>query len=209
MTVIEVWPGGGWYTEVLAPAVGPEGKLIAASYAPVADDPEAYRSKGYAKFDVRLKAEPVFANVVHGMLEPDKIDVGEPGTADLAVTFRNSHGWINNGTADAMYKAIFDALKPGGTLGVVQHRAKEGADPVASAKKGYVPQAYMIELIESAGFEFVESSEINANPKDTTDHPEGVWTLPPGYRLKDKDRAKYEAIGESDRMTLKFKKPAA
>ncbi len=207
MTVVEIWPGGGWYSEVIAPAVGPDGKFVAASYA--ADgDPESYRTKNRAKYDERLKNEPIFANTYNGTLEPDgKVDIGGPASADMVVTFRNNHGWINNGVAEKMYAQFFTVLKPGGILGVVQHRANKGADPKASAKNGYVPQEYIIELATNAGFEFVEASEVNANPNDTKDHPEGVWTLPPSLRLKDVDKEKYIAIGESDRMTLKFKKP--
>ena len=209
MTVVEVWPGGGWYSEVIAPALGPDGQLIAASYAPIPDEPDSYRTKGHAKYDARLKAEPIFANARHGMLQPpEKVDIGAPGSADLAVTFRNTHSFVSGEIADQVFAELFKVLKPGGVLGVVQHRANEGADPATSVKTGYLPEQFVIDLATKAGFELVEKSEINANPKDTKDHPEGVWTLPPGYRLGEKDRAKYEAIGESDRMTLKFRKPA-
>lgn len=207
MTVVELWPGGGWYTEVLAPVLT-DGQLIAASYAPKPDEPDHYRNRVYKKYDERLKSEDVFSNVRHGMLEPpDQIDLGEPGSADLVVTFRNTHNWIGDGLEEQVLAAAYEVLRPGGTLGVVQHRANEGADPKESAENGYVPESYVIEVAENAGFEFVEKSEVNANPKDTKDHPEGVWTLPPSYRLEDVDREKYEAIGESDRMTLKFRKP--
>lgn len=206
MTVVEVWPGGGWYTEVIGPALD-GGQLVAANFA--ADpDPEHYRTKLRAKLDKRIAEEPVFANVRHGTLAPGgTIDIGAPGSADLAVSFRNMHSFINAGVAPEIFAAVFDVLKPGGVFGVVQHRADEGVDVAESAKKGYVPESYVIELATAAGFELVEKSEINANPNDTKDHPEGVWTLPPSYRLGDVDRAKYEAIGESDRMTLKFRKP--
>ena len=208
MTVVEVWPGAGWYTEVLAPALGPDGKLVAATYAPVPNDPEAYRSKGYEAFKARVESEPIFGNVTLGMLQPpDRVDIGPPGSADMAVTFRNIHSFINDGIAEGVFAALFEVLKPGGILGVVQHRGADGVDPLASAKTGYVPESYVIELAQKAGFELVERSEVNANPKDTKDHPEGVWTLPPALRLADTDREKYEAIGESDRMTLKFRKP--
>jgi predicted methyltransferase len=135
--------------------------------------------------------------------------LGAADSYDLVLTFRNNHSWINGGYHDAVYAEAFRVLKPGGVLGVVQHRAKEGADPVASAKTGYVPEAFVIEAAERAGFDLAGRSEVNANPKDTKDHPEGVWTLPPSYRLGDEDRARYEAIGESDRMTLRFVKPGA
>ncbi len=125
----------------------------------------------------------------------------------MVVTFRNTHGWINDGKLEAVYKACFDVLKPGGILGIEQHRAPAGADPAQSAAKGYVPEAYLIGVLEGLGFKLAGKSEINANPRDTKDYPDGVWTLPPVLRLGDVDRDRYVAIGESDRMTLKFVKP--
>jgi predicted methyltransferase len=130
------------------------------------------------------------------------------GSVDVVLTFRNSHGWFRDDQQEQVYGAAFEALKPGGVFGVVQHRANEGADPKETAPKGYLPEAAVISAAEAVGFTLAEKSEINANAKDTKDHPEGVWTLPPGYALEDKDRDKYAAIGESDRMTLKFVKPA-
>jgi predicted methyltransferase len=124
----------------------------------------------------------------------------------MVLLFREAHGMINDGTLDAWLAQFHKALKPGGVLGIEQHRAKPGADPIASAKNGYVPEAWLIEQVEKAGFKLAGKSEVNANPKDTTDWPKGVWTLPPSYRLGDVDKDKYTAIGESDRMTLKFKK---
>ncbi|MGM0556977.1 MAG: class I SAM-dependent methyltransferase [Myxococcota bacterium] len=207
MTVVELWSGGGWYTEVLAPTLV-DGKLVAANFA-AKEDPEHYRTRLRKKLEARIQNEDVFSNVVHGTLQPgQKVDVGEPGSADMVVTFRNIHSFIGADIQDEVFAESYKVLKPGGILGVVQHRAPEGADPMESAEKGYVPEAYVIEMAEEAGFELVEKSEINANPKDTKDYPEGVWTLPPSLRLEDKDREKYEAIGESDRMTLKFVKPA-
>lgn len=208
MTVVELWPGMGWYTEVLAPTLK-DGKLVAASFAPKPEEPEHYRNRIYKEYEARLQNEPAFANVQLGMLQPsEKVDIGEPGSADMVVTFRNFHSFVNAGIEDEILAESYKVLKPGGILGVVQHRAPEGADVEETAETGYIPEAYVIERAKAAGFELVEKSEINANPKDTKDHPEGVWTLPPSYRLGDKDRAKYEAIGESDRMTLKFRKPA-
>ncbi|QDG49399.1 class I SAM-dependent methyltransferase [Persicimonas caeni] len=208
MTVVELWPGGGWYTEVLAPTLT-DGELVAASFAPKPEEPEHYRNRIYKAYEEKLQGDEVYSNVELGMLQPgQKVDMGEPGSADMVVTFRNFHSFINSGIEDEVLAESYKVLEPGGILGVVQHRAPEGADAKESAKTGYVPEAYVIEKAKEAGFELVEKSEINANPKDTKDHPEGVWTLPPSYRLGDKDRAKYEAIGESDRMTLKFRKPA-
>jgi predicted methyltransferase len=209
MTVVEIWPGGGWYTEVIAPVLV-DGQLVAASFAPKTEDPEHYSNRIYKEYSARLENEPVFSNVRLGMLQPgQKVDIGEPESADMVVTFRNIHSFINADILDEILAESFKVLKPGGIFGVVQHRAKEGADVAETVKDGYVPTAYVIAQAEAAGFELVEKSEINANPKDTTDHPKGVWTLPPSYRLGDVDRAKYEAIGESDRMTLKFRKPVA
>ena len=138
-----------------------------------------------------------------GLVIPDD----KKGTFDAVLSFRNLHGWQNRNVLDKNLTAVFEALKPGGYLGVEAHRAKPGADPKESGKKGYLPEAYVIERAEAAGFKLDAKSEINANPKDTTDHPEGVWTLPPTLRLGDKDKEKYLAIGESDRMTLRFIKP--
>jgi predicted methyltransferase len=126
----------------------------------------------------------------------------------MVLTFRNSHGWIRDGYEDAVYGAAFKALKSGGILGVVQHRGKPGSgDPKKLAESGYVEEKYLTDKITSLGFELVATSPINDNPKDTKDYAEGVWTLPPNFALKDKDRDKYAAIGETDRMTLKFRKP--
>ncbi len=137
------------------------------------------------------------------------MDLGPAGSADAVLTFRSSHGLYNREAIDLVYKAAFDVLRPGGVFGVVQHRAAEGADPSVSAKMGYLPEATVIDAAKKAGFELAEKSEINANAKDTKDYPKGVWTLPPSLTEKDKDREKYVAIGESDRMTLKFVKPGA
>lgn len=205
-TVVEIWPGGGWYTEVLAPYLA-DGKLIAASYAPK-EDPEHYRTKSYHKYKKRLETEPVFKNVTLGMLEPgQKIDIGEPRSADYVLTFRNLHSFVRADVADEVFATANQILKDGGILGVVQHRAKPGVTNVKEkAETGYVPEAYVLQLAEEHGFELVDKTDINANPKDTTEWPEGVWTLPPSLRLEDTDRDKYMAIGESDRMTMKFKK---
>lgn len=207
MTVVELWPGGGWYTEVLAPTLT-DGQLVAASFAPKPDEPEHYRNRIYKSYEEKLAGSDVYSNVELGMLQPgEKVAIGEPGSADMVVTFRNFHSFISSGIEDEILAESYKVLKPGGILGVVQHRAPEGADVTETVEKGYVPEAYVIEKAKEAGFELVEKSEVNANPKDTKDYAEGVWTLPPSYRLGDKDRAKYEAIGESDRMTLKFRKP--
>lgn len=205
MTVVELAPGGeGWYTEVLAPLLRGHGKLIAAG--PSLTGPGA---KYAQPFHDKLLASPdVYSEVTEAVLEPPtQITLGEPGSADMVVTFRNSHGWINNDVAGYVYSAAFTVLKSGGILGVEQHRAPEGANAEESSKQGYVPEAALIAMIEAAGFRLAGRSEINANPADTKDYANGVWALPPSLRGGDVDRDKYVAIGESDRMTLRFVKP--
>jgi len=210
MHVLELWPGGAWYTEILAPFLAPDGKLTVTNFDP--EGPPDKPATRYAKdLAAKLAADPARFGAVE-VIEidpPTKLSLGADASYDRVLTFRNNHSWINAGYHDAVYAEAFRVLKPGGVLGVVQHRAREGADPGASAKTGYVPETVVIEAARRAGFELAGRSEVNANRKDTKDHPEGVWTLPPSYRLGDRDRAKYEAIGESDRMTLKFVKPAA
>jgi len=208
MTVVELTPGGGWYTEILAPFLREHGLLFAADYDPKSK--EDYYRKSATEFAAKLKANPaVYDKVVVSVLQPpDKVLIAPDGVADMVVTFRNLHNWINEGQAETVLGAAFRALKPGGTLGLVEHRGNPKVTQDPKAESGYVNQDTAIALAKGVGFEFVASSEINANPKDTKDHPEGVWTLPPGFALGEKDHAKYAAIGESDRMTLKFRKPA-
>lgn len=207
MTVIEILPGRGWYTEVLAALLRDRGKLVVASFGE--NHPNDYLRGVHNGFMRKLDAdEGIYGKVERRVMRIDEvIDLGPSESADMVVTFRNTHNWIRFGGIRKVYLAIYDVLKPGGILGVVQHRGFEHWDAAESAELGYVPQPYLIEFLEELGFTFVASSEINANPKDTKDHPEGVWTLPPTYRLGDTDREKYTAIGESDRMTLRFVKP--
>jgi predicted methyltransferase len=139
---------------------------------------------------------------------PDALNIRPEGGADFVLTFRNVHNWVDDDNVDAFMKSFFDALKPGGVLGVVEHRAKPGSKLKASIDSGYMTEEFVIKHALMAGFKLDEKSEINANPKDTKDYKDGVWTLPPVLTLKDVDRAKYLAIGESDRMTLRFVKPA-
>jgi predicted methyltransferase len=205
-TLVEITPGGGWYTEVLAPLMKDSGAYVAAVAKPGKPEGEAAQDKSALQkmFDGDA-AE--FGQAKTVVFDPKAPSFGAPGSADVVLTFRNVHNWVMADTASAMFKAFFDVLKPGGTLGVVDHRAAAGADLDKIRKSGYLPQDYVVKLATDAGFQLVAQSEINANPKDTKDYEKGVWTLPPTLTLGDKDKDKYLAIGESDRMTLKFEKP--
>ncbi|MGB2790352.1 MAG: methyltransferase [Dokdonella sp.] len=206
-TVIEITPGGGWYTEILSPYLWSKGSYIAAI---ANSESSEYNKKNNERFRAKLAADPAHyesAKIVE--FDPKTPNFGADGSADVVLTFRNVHNWVGAGTAEAMFKAFNAVLKPGGTLGVADHRAADDATPESLKDSGYLTTASVVKLATDAGFTLVESSEINANPKDTRNHPEGVWTLPPSLALKDVDRDKYLAIGESDRMTLKFKKPKA
>jgi predicted methyltransferase len=206
MTVVEVWPGAnGWYTEILAPLVRDRGKYYAAHWAPnpesknITDGLQRFRNKLASRADLYGKAEMT-------TMAPGGPDIAPPGSVDMVLTFRNMHNWMSRDWAPEAFAKMHRALKAGGVLGIVEHRGRGGEqDP--KAQSGYVNEDYAIRMIESAGFRLVAKSEINANPKDTKDYDQGVWTLPPTYRLGDQDRAKYAAIGESDRFTLKFVKP--
>jgi len=205
MQVIELSPGRGWYTEILAPYLRESGKLTVG--VPSAEGSRAKYRKSF--LDMKAARPEVFAKVdVVTFDPPSPIDLGPDESADLVLTFRNTHNWIEDGGEREAYAAVFDVLRPGGVLGVVQHRAADGTDATETAKSGYVPEAYVIAVAQEAGFELLGRSDINRNDKDDHDHPEGVWTLPPVLRLGDEDRGRYIAIGESDRMTLKFRKPA-
>jgi len=207
-TVIEITPGGGWYTEILAPLLKGDGTYIAAITRPRNPDGEAAQDKSALEKKFEGDAERYGAAKVV-VFDGKAPSFGDAGSADVVLTFRNAHNWVGNGSAEAMFKAFFDVLKPGGTLGVVDHRAAAGADPAKLAGSGYVPEETVVKLATDAGFLLVERSEINANPKDTKDYEKGVWTLPPTLTLGDQDRDRYVGIGESDRMTLKFAKPGA
>lgn len=211
MTVVEIWPSGGWYAEILAPVVRGEGKYYAAGYDVNAPDQPAYRARTQLAFEAKLAAHPdVYDEVVISKLNlPDSREIAPAGSADLVLTFRNTHSFIRADQAGDMFGVFYTALKPGGTLGVVQHRAAPGTSLEEMKRSGYVTEDQVIRLAADAGFVLSGRSEINANPLDTRSHPEGVWTLPPSLRLGDTDRDKYLAIGESDRMTLRFIKPGA
>ncbi len=207
MTVVEIWPGGGWYSEILAPYLRAQGKYYAAGFERDSDIP-FYRINAQKLQDKFAASPDIYDRATITELRPlQRADIAPPGSADRVLTFRNVHNWMKAGYADAVFDAMYTALKPGGVLGVVEHRGDPGKPQDPQALSGYVTEAAVIEMAEAAGFEFVASAEINANPADTRDHPEGVWSLPPSLRQQEVDREKYLAIGESDRMTLKFRKP--
>lgn len=202
MTVVELFPAGGWYTEILAPYLREKGRYYGANPPPRAGQPDRYG----AQLKERIQQHPnVYDKVQLTVLAPGEHEVAPAGSADLVLTFRNIHNWQRQGNDKQVFEAAFRALKPGGILGVVEHRS----DPhPTGTPAGYVAEADAIALVESVGFKLVAKSEINANPKDTKDYPKGVWTLPPNYSEGEQNRDKYTAIGESDRFTLKFQKPA-
>jgi predicted methyltransferase len=197
MTVVEIAPGQGWFTEILAPFLKDHGKLYEAVGG----------GRGAKAFEDKLKADPaLYGHVIVTTLDPPaETTIAPAGSADMVLTFRNVHDWLAHGNTEDYFKAFYRALKPGGILGVTDHRADPTQPQDPLAKTGYVRQDYMVKLAEQAGFKLMDSSEINANSKDDRNHP--VWYLPPTLRQGATDRDKYLAIGESDRMTLKFVKP--
>ena len=209
MSVVEISPGGGWYTEILAPYLREKGRLILA-----ADDPESihsYYRRSADRLKKKLDAQPMVYDRVQltVLAPPARLTIADPASVDLVLTFRNVHNWAAEGddTVRMVFKAVYDSLKPGGVFGVVDHRLPTERQQDAKASSGYLHLAYVQRLAEAAGFRLAASSEVNANPKDNADHPGGVWALPPTYANKEKDRARYEAVGESDRFTLRFVKP--
>jgi len=207
MKVLEVWPEPGWYTEILAPLLHDKGQYYAAVIVP--DPGSKYVTERLAEFHDKLAGAPAIYDHVQVLTLPsDGSDVVPPGTLDMVLTFRNIHNWMSRCTAEQTFRTLYRALKPGGILGVTEHRGNPDVAQDLTAKSGYVNEEYAIRLIEAQGFRLVAKSEINANPKDTKDYEQGVLTLPPSYRLGAKDHDKYAAIGESDRSTLRFVKPA-
>lgn len=207
MTVIEIGPSGGWYTEILAPYLYASGRYYGAHFSP--NSPISYHRPSLEQFEEKLRRNPELygrATVRH-LNPPQESVIGPAEGADMALTFRNVHNWIMSGQEHDYFATFYANLKPGGILGVVEHRAPAGSGMDVMRTSGYVTEEYVKQLAAQAGFEFVAAAEINANPLDTKDYAEGVWTLPPTFELGDQDRERYAAIGESDRMTLKFRKP--
>ncbi|MGO9934827.1 MAG: class I SAM-dependent methyltransferase [Steroidobacteraceae bacterium] len=204
MNVVELWPGGGYWTDILGPYLAAGGHYTIALPAPG----NAEEDTSVARLRARIAAQKDRLGVIHeSILGAGHFDIAAPGSADLVVTFRNLHNWMYDGYAEQALAACFTALKPGGILGIEEHRGRNDVPQDPKAKNGYVRQDYAIALAKKAGFELVGSSEINANPRDTKDWPDGVWTLPPTLAQGDKDRAKYIAVGEADNFVLKFQKP--
>jgi predicted methyltransferase len=206
MKVLEVWPEPGWYTEILAPLLRAKGTYYAGVIA--ADPANKHSTQRLEDFRAKLASRPDLYDRVVVVTFPEGVGTTVPaGSLDMVVTFRNIHNWMYQGKAPQMFAAMYRALKPGGLLGVVEHRGNPAVPQDPQAKSGYVNEDYAIKLIEAQGFRLEASSEVNDNPKDTKDYEQGVWTLPPTYRLGAKDHDKYAAIGESDRFTLRFVKP--
>ncbi|WP_244325787.1 class I SAM-dependent methyltransferase [Shewanella aestuarii] len=208
-TVIELWPGGGWYAEILAPYLAEQGQYVAANFEtePTEDTRQtAYFKSAGEKFEKWVADnKAVVGDVQFVTLNPPvKLNLGADNSADHVLTFRNLHNWAMKGQLEGVFNAAYAVLKEGGTFGVVEHRANPGM----AAESGYMEQNQMVELAQKAGFELAASSEVNANPKDTKNYAKGVWTLPPRLALGEEDKQKYLDIGESDRMTLKFIKKA-
>ncbi|EZP72801.1 O-methyltransferase [Sphingomonas paucimobilis] len=196
-TVVEYSPSGGWYTEILAPLLRDKGNLIALQ-------PSGRYLDGYKKF---LAAKPDAYAKVKLVAFPEETSAIPAGSVDTVLTFRNVHNMVMSGTEASAFKSFYDMLKPGGVLGIVDHRLPEDRDAALEKSSGYLKTSTVRRIAEAAGFEYVGASEINANAKDSADWPKGVWTLPPVLSNGEVDKAKYMAIGESDRMTLKFRKP--
>lgn len=204
--VLEIWPGSGWYSQILVPYVGAMGNLSVTNYVEGAGN--EYAQKRTVKYNTWLGSATDGSKVkVVPVNPPDSLSLGKDNSYDVVLTFRNIHNWMKGGYDREIYAQAFRTLKPGGIFGVVEHRGLAGTSREDSIKSGYVPQDVVIKDIEAAGFKLMASSEINANAKDTKNYEKGVWTLPPALKMGDTDKAKYQAIGESDRMTLKFMKP--
>ncbi|WP_252354195.1 class I SAM-dependent methyltransferase [Rheinheimera oceanensis] len=212
MSVLEIWPGHGWYTEILAPFLKDQGKLTLAQFRHNDGSLKDERSIFWARVSERLaqrvaEQSDYFGEVTNIELDPPRFYPPQQEQFDMVLTFRNAHIWNESGHLYGTLQSVFQALKPGGVLGMVEHRAARLSDISSSAVEGYLDEAYVIQAAEQAGFELVASSEINANPADTKNYPKGVYALPPTLAMGQYNKEQYMAIGESDRMTLKFIKP--
>ena len=219
-SVVEIWPSDGWWTEILAPALRDEGVYYAAGFSMTADRTPQWRKNAQKRFAEKLEAQPELydAVVTTELSVPERTTIAPPGSADFVLTFRNVHNWIRGDYAPDMFRVMARALRPGGVLGLVTHRAPPGWTADDAKTKGYVAEGLVIEMAEAAGLTLEAASDVNANPRDTHDHEAGVWTLPPGLAAcremaagpeRDACEGRYRAIGESDRMTLRFRKPTA
>jgi predicted methyltransferase len=209
-TLIEITPGSGWYAEILAPLLREHGKYYAAIVDPakLPEQQREYQARARSKLTEKFQADRErygAATIIE--FDPAAPVFGKPNSADRVLTFRNVHNWVKAGTAAGYFRAFYQVLKPGGVLGIEDHRANAGSP--LDVNSGYLTEEYVIKLATEAGFKLADRSEINANPADSKDYPKGVWTLPPTLVLGDVDKEKYLAIGESDRLTLRFTKPAA
>jgi len=218
MTVMEIWPGSGWYTEILAPVLRGNGQFVIATWdVDVPDQPE-YRYRLQMDLLDKFSSAPALYDqvAVVPFSPPQSASLGESDSIDMVLTFRNTHGWVGSDLAVTVFAEFARVLKPGGILGLVQHRAVAGSDPAESSEMGYVSEQAVIDLARNAGLYLEARSEVNANPADSKDHENGVWSLPPGLsncrKIEGEDemaacRERFQAIGESDRMTLRFRKP--
>jgi predicted methyltransferase len=199
--VLELWPAGGYFAEIVAPVVAARGRLVLARIDPTTPDAPP------SPVDTRVRSSRGLSKVGLHSIDPRQVDLGPEGSYDLVFNSRNYHAWIRRGLEQAIATAVFRVLEPGGVFGIEEHRGLPGADEATILKTGYVPEDRIIGTLERAGFRLAGKSEVNANPRDSKDHPNGVWSLPPSLRGEVRDREKFVAIGESDRATLKFVKP--
>ncbi len=208
LTVVEISPANGWYTEIIAPLLKKQGQFYAAVPALTNEMPEAMKRRDAAYRQMLASSPDLYGKPVINSYDADAPVFAPEASADMVLTFRNVHNWAKAGHTQAMFRGFYQVLKPGGVLGVVEHRAKPDTPLAKQIESGYMTEQFVIEAATAAGFRLDRRAEINSNPRDTKDHPGGVWNLPPNLRgVADSDKPRYRAIGESDRMTLRFVKP--
>jgi predicted methyltransferase len=208
MTVVEISPANGWYTEIIGPLVKNQGVFYAAVPALTDNMPEAMKRRDITYRQMLNSAPELYGKPIVNVYKSETPKFAPDGEADLVVTFRNVHNWAKTGHTSSMFKGFYESLKPGGVLGVVEHRAKPGTSLTQQIESGYMTEEFVIDIATTAGFKLLRKSEINSNPLDTKDHPGGVWNLLPNLRnVAETDKPRFRAIGESDRMTLQFVKP--